>query len=181
MYTNAILIGTSLVAAVSAGPLPQGVATKLAGQEGVPTHFPAPVGEPISGPGGPAGPQGTGAVVTTQSAASRVMPTSTASTPIGSGVASTGTLSSGSGTTTSVSVKGSVNGPLAVSQINDNDGKGSGSDTYKMYNGDGSTGAGWPAQSDWISYDKMFEANQVLMKTSCAQFSERCCMCTIDL
>jgi len=52
MYTKSILIGASLVAAVSAGPLPQSVATKLAGQEGVPTHFPAPAGEPISDPGG---------------------------------------------------------------------------------------------------------------------------------
>ena len=99
------------------------------------------------------------------------MPTGTASAPIGTGVASTGSPLSGNGTTTPVSVKGSVNGPLAVSQINDNGGKGSGSDAYKMYNGDGTSGAGWPAQYDWISYDMMFEANQALMKTSCAQFS----------
>ena len=140
MYTKSILIGASLVAAVSAGPLPHGVATKLAGQEGLPTHFPAPIGYPIGGPEGPAAPQGTGTAVAMPPAASGVMPIGTTSAPMSTGVASP--PSSGTGTTTSVNVKGSVNGPLAVSSINDNDGKGSGSDAYKMYSGDGSTGAG---------------------------------------
>jgi len=171
MYTKYVITGASLVAAVLAGPLPQSVATRFAGQEGVPTHSAAPTGKPLSGPGGPARHQVTGPVITTSPVVSGVMPTSTASAATGSGAASTGAASSGSGTTTSVSVRESVTGPLAVTQFNDNDGKGSGSDAYKMYNGDGSAGAGWPAQSDWISYDQMFQANQALMKISCAQFS----------
>lgn len=37
----------------------------------------------------------------------------------------------------------------AVYSVNDYDGIGSGTDTYKFYSGDGSTAAGWPAKGQW--------------------------------
>lgn len=159
MYSKSFIAGASLLAAVSAGPLPQEVATKLAEQEGAPTHFPI-LSRPWDQGGNPPIPS---SVAPTQ-------PTGTGSGPTGTAPASTGIPPSG-GDTTSVNVKGSVNGPLAVSKINDNDGKASGTDAYTMYSGDGSTDAGWPAHSDWVSFDKMFTANQELMKSSCSQFS----------
>lgn len=45
---------------------------------------------------------------------------------------------------------------LAVSSVNDSVGKSSGSNTYKKYTGDGSTADGWPAKSDWLSFDAMY-------------------------
>lgn len=35
------------------------------------------------------------------------------------------------------------------------DGVGSGRDEYKMYWGDGSTGAGWPDRNKWVSFENM--------------------------
>lgn len=35
------------------------------------------------------------------------------------------------------------------------DGVGDGVDSYTLYLGDGSTDAGWPAQSSWVSFDNM--------------------------
>ncbi|GKZ87356.1 hypothetical protein AnigIFM59636_003775 [Aspergillus niger] len=49
---------------------------------------------------------------------------------------------------------------LAVSSVNDSVGKSSGSNSYKKYTGDGSTADGWPAKSDWLSFDAMWEANK---------------------
>ena len=153
MYTISFLTCASLLSLVLAGPLPREVVTKLADQQGAPTHFPFPLH-----PGG-LSPSPSGILPPPQSGT-------------GSAPASTGTSSSiGGGATTSVNVRGTVTGPLAVSTINDNDGKGSGNDVYKMYSGDGSTNAGWPALSDWVSFDAMFTANQALMKSSCSQFS----------
>ena len=110
-------------------------------QEGIPVQFLIP-----RDPGDPVQPTATGAA------------------------ANTATASSGGGDTQSVNVKGSISGPLAVTKINDNDGIGSGSDTYKMYKGDGSSGAGWPKLSDWVSFGDMFTANKEIMKTSCSHF-----------
>jgi len=36
-----------------------------------------------------------------------------------------------------------------------NDGIGSGIDVYKRYTGDGSVAAGWPAMSNWVSFQQM--------------------------
>ena len=47
------------------------------------------------------------------------------------------------------------NGNVAVTTINDNDGIGAGSDTYTQYNGDGTTGDGWPAKTQWVSFVDM--------------------------
>jgi len=44
---------------------------------------------------------------------------------------------------------------------------GSGSNAYKVYSGDGSTGAGWPAVSQWVSFDSMWTANEPIMQKSC--------------
>ncbi|RAH68270.1 uncharacterized protein BO66DRAFT_327196, partial [Aspergillus aculeatinus CBS 121060] len=56
---------------------------------------------------------------------------------------------------------------LAVTSINNKDGKGAGKDSYTMYTGDGSTSAGWPAQSDCID---RWSANKATIGKSCAQF-----------
>lgn len=48
-----------------------------------------------------------------------------------------------------------VTNGAAVKTVNDNDGVGAGTDTYKQYNGDGSTAAGWPSQSQWVSFEDM--------------------------
>ncbi|KAF2763652.1 hypothetical protein EJ03DRAFT_283713, partial [Teratosphaeria nubilosa] len=45
-------------------------------------------------------------------------------------------------------------------------------DLYKMYTGDGSTSAGWPAQSSWASFGDLWTANTALISQSCTQFSE---------
>ncbi|CEJ81500.1 hypothetical protein VHEMI01622 [[Torrubiella] hemipterigena] len=39
--------------------------------------------------------------------------------------------------------------------------------TYKPYNGNGSTAQGWPAQSAWGSYDQLWNDNKPLMEKSC--------------
>ncbi|RAH45372.1 muramidase [Aspergillus brunneoviolaceus CBS 621.78] len=72
---------------------------------------------------------------------------------------------------------------LAVTSINNKDGKGAGKDSYTMYTGDGSTSAGWPAKSDWVSFENMqanppnslpakspWSANKATIGKSCAQF-----------
>lgn len=48
-----------------------------------------------------------------------------------------------------------VTGAAAVSTINNSDGVGAGSTAYHSYSGDGSTGAGWPAKSKWVSFVDM--------------------------
>ncbi|KAJ2976249.1 hypothetical protein NQ176_g5057 [Zarea fungicola] len=40
-------------------------------------------------------------------------------------------------------------------------------DQYNPYQGDGSVAAGWPDQSDWGSYDQLWDANVPLMQQSC--------------
>ena len=47
---------------------------------------------------------------------------------------------------------------LAVEDIDDQDGKGEGEDTYILYEGDGSTDDGWPDISDWVSFEDMYVA-----------------------
>ena len=59
-----------------------------------------------------------------------------------------------------------VTGGAAVTSINDNDG-GSAVDSYTYYTGDGSSGDGWPATSQWASYESLFAANTPLMQEGC--------------
>ncbi|OAQ58500.1 glycoside hydrolase [Pochonia chlamydosporia 170] len=40
-------------------------------------------------------------------------------------------------------------------------------DRYTFYQGDGSTGAGWPSQNAWGSWDELWNANLPLMRQSC--------------
>ncbi|KAL1625209.1 hypothetical protein SLS56_007404 [Neofusicoccum ribis] len=62
---------------------------------------------------------------------------------------------------------GVVTGGAAVDAINNQDGIGGGSDSYTMYWGDGSTGAGWPSEDSWVSFEDMFNNNKQIMFSSC--------------
>ena len=44
---------------------------------------------------------------------------------------------------------------LAVKAIHNEDGLGSGSDSYTQYSGDGTFRDGWPARSHWVSFVDM--------------------------
>ena len=48
-----------------------------------------------------------------------------------------------------------VQSPAAVYTINNQDGIGSGSRSYKYYSGSGTPAAGWPAQNQWVSFENM--------------------------
>lgn len=61
-----------------------------------------------------------------------------------------------------------TNGQLAVTSIVNDDGVEPGMDAYTFYSGDGTTGAGWPAKSAWISFEDMFNNNKVEMSSSCS-------------
>lgn len=63
---------------------------------------------------------------------------------------------------------GVVSGAAAVNTINNHDGIGAGSDSYKMYWGDGSREAGWPTQEQWVSFEDMWNANKnKILRRSC--------------
>lgn len=140
----------SLLALVSANPLPHDVAAVLRRQLALPSEYAA-----VSSP---AAVQPTGVLPT------GIIPVSTATAPVATATAP----STGNGSTGSVSTKGSVEGSVAVSAINDADGAGAGTDVYKFYEGDGTTGAGWPDTTAWVSFSDMFEANKAVMKSSCS-------------
>ncbi|TWU73844.1 hypothetical protein ED733_005336 [Metarhizium rileyi] len=60
------------------------------------------------------------------------------------------------------------NGNLANYDVNNiHDGVGGGHDSYTMYWGDGSTGAGWPDKSRWVSFEDMFNNYKFSMFNSC--------------
>ncbi|KAK4958434.1 Protein nud1 [Elasticomyces elasticus] len=61
--------------------------------------------------------------------------------------------------------------PPATSSSSGGSSGGSG-DTYKVYTGDGTTGAGWPSQSDWTDWESMWTANMDYISISCAQFGQ---------
>lgn len=42
----------------------------------------------------------------------------------------------------------------------------------KLYQGDGSTGAGWPSDSTWSSFDTLWRVNTDLIGSSCSQFGQ---------
>ncbi|UKZ76928.1 hypothetical protein TrVFT333_004643 [Trichoderma virens FT-333] len=60
-----------------------------------------------------------------------------------------------------------TNGVARFDNSNIQDGVGSGVDSYTMYWGDGSTGAGWPAQSRWVSFQNMFDNYKNQMFAAC--------------
>jgi hypothetical protein len=39
----------------------------------------------------------------------------------------------------------------------------------RTYKGDGSTNAGWPDQTEWLSFDDMWDDNQKILKSSCSR------------
>ncbi|KAF2877377.1 hypothetical protein BDV95DRAFT_144631 [Massariosphaeria phaeospora] len=42
--------------------------------------------------------------------------------------------------------------------------------SYTVFGGDGSTQSGWPAESDWLSFEDAWKANEPLLAISCGQF-----------
>ncbi|KAL8791131.1 MAG: hypothetical protein Q9195_006028 [Heterodermia aff. obscurata] len=153
MLFQTSFLTASLLALASAGPLHKDIAAALKRQ------LPASSGSAANS-AAPAV-QSTGVIPTgVGSTAVPTVPTTPAAQTPG-----------GNSSVGSVSTKGSVTGSVAVSSINGQDGKGAGTDVYKFYQGDGSTGAGWPASTDWVSFENMFEANKVAMKSSCSIYS----------
>ncbi|KAH8893454.1 hypothetical protein GQ53DRAFT_860596 [Thozetella sp. PMI_491] len=51
------------------------------------------------------------------------------------------------------------------------DGIGQGTDQYIMRWGSGQVSAGWPARSQWVSFQQMFDYNKNLMFSSCSQWN----------
>ena len=163
MSFRSIFAAASLLALTSAGPLPADVAAVLKRQLALPSQFPAvPNQAGTTYPG--VLPTGIISATTVPGATqpTGILPGSTAPAAIPT------TPAGGNGSTGAVSAKGSVEGPLAVTSINGDDGTGAGEDAYNFYSGDGSTGAGWPAADKWVSFNDMFEANKAVMKTSCS-------------
>ena len=144
MSFKTLFLTASLLTLASAGPLLQDVAAAHKRQ----------LATPSASSSGPAVQQ-TGVAAAIASAAAATQSTSDSSS-MGSSMGS-------------VSVRASVNGSVAISSINHQDGIGSGTDAYKVYEGDGSTGAGWPATTAWVSFEDMFNANKAAMKTSCSR------------
>lgn len=157
MSFKSTILTASLLALVSANPLPHDVAALLKRQLALPSEYAA-----VSSPAAvqPTGVLSTGVIPLTTAPAG----TEIATAPVATATAP----STGSGSTGQVTTKGSVSGSVAVSTINDADGVGAGTDAYKFYEGDGTTGAGWPDTTAWVSFGDMFEANKAVMKSSCS-------------
>ncbi|KAL7917408.1 hypothetical protein ACQKWADRAFT_324669 [Trichoderma austrokoningii] len=64
-----------------------------------------------------------------------------------------------------------TNGLARFDNSNITDGVGDGIDQYTMYFGDGSTGAGWPDQSRWVSFENMFNNYKNQMFASCGNLA----------
>ncbi|KAH0380346.1 carbohydrate-binding module family 50 protein, partial [Aureobasidium melanogenum] len=92
-------------------------------------------------------------VATCSSSSSSNTPSSAA----GSSVAATSPAASTATTATQTSASGSSSSSTSVA-----------STAYKMYTGNGTVAAGWPAQSQWMDFDDMFTANIPIMQQSCA-------------
>ncbi|KOS22261.1 hypothetical protein ESCO_001554 [Escovopsis weberi] len=66
-----------------------------------------------------------------------------------------------------------VNSPLANwNSGNIQDGVGNGVDRYVTYLGDGTTSQGWPAQSQWVSFENMFNNYKAQMSSSCSAWGQ---------
>ncbi|ORY12187.1 hypothetical protein BCR34DRAFT_564001 [Clohesyomyces aquaticus] len=44
--------------------------------------------------------------------------------------------------------------------------------TYAVFGGDGTTAAGWPRQSDWMSFESLWELNEATINSACTQFGQ---------
>ncbi|KAG9652417.1 carbohydrate-binding module family 50 protein, partial [Aureobasidium melanogenum] len=82
---------------------------------------------------------------------------SSALTAAGSSVAATSPAASTATIATQTSASGSSSSSTSVA-----------STAYRMYTGNGTVAAGWPAQSQWMDFDDMFTANIPIMQQSCA-------------
>ncbi|MCJ1444177.1 MAG: hypothetical protein MMC23_004678 [Stictis urceolatum] len=63
---------------------------------------------------------------------------------------------------------GVVTAGAQTDSINNQDGIGDGVDQYITYSGDGSQGAGWPTEQQWVSFENMFNNNKAIMFSSCS-------------
>lgn len=72
----------------------------------------------------------------------------------------------------SYSAPSSTSSAPAATSSSSSGGSSSGSDSYKLYSGDGTTGAGWPSQDSWVDFESMWSANMALISISCTQFSQ---------
>lgn len=61
-----------------------------------------------------------------------------------------------------------VSGSLATDQVTNSDG-GAATDSYTFFQGDGSTGQGWPDKSQWASFDALYAC--LLFTTSPKNYS----------
>ncbi|KAE9374629.1 hypothetical protein N431DRAFT_464865 [Stipitochalara longipes BDJ] len=67
-----------------------------------------------------------------------------------------------------VATGGQVSNPkVAVTSINNKDGIGSGKDSYTLYLGNGSS---FPKESQWVSFENMFNNSKKAMLSSCKQY-----------
>ncbi|KAH9832355.1 A-agglutinin anchorage subunit-like, partial [Teratosphaeria destructans] len=101
--------------------------------------------------------------------------TSTSAAPVSTSEAATVSSIDPSAYTTSPSASGwdttSTTSSAAASTSSTSSSSSGLGDIYKMYTGDGSTSAGWPAQSSWASFDDLWTANTAVIAQSCTQFS----------
>ena len=111
-------------------------------------------------------PSGGSAATTTAAAISAAAYTTAAASATAAG-SPAATSSSSQSSEPSITSSSKVSNSLAVLTVNDQDGKGSCPDSYTMHTGDGSTSAGWPAVSDWASFDDMWNANVAVMGQNC--------------
>lgn len=87
----------------------------------------------------------------------------------GSGTATT-TASSGTATTAAASSSTSTS---SSSSSGDSSGQTSATCTSRAsYSGDGSTSAGWPDESTWVTFDTLWSLNEDTISSSCTQFSQ---------
>lgn len=116
------------------------------------------------------GPQSYGGDGWGSSAESTAAPTSSADS-----TTTFATSTSAAASTTSAPAPSAYSAPAPTSTSSGGSSSGSGSgsglgDTYTVYTGDGSTGAGWPSESDWTNFDAMWTANLDYISISCEQF-----------
>ncbi|KAI6816431.1 hypothetical protein KC340_g16051 [Hortaea werneckii] len=116
------------------------------------------------------GPQSYGGDGWGSSAESAAAPTSSADS-----TTTFATSTSAAASTTSAPAPSAYSAPAPTSTSSGGSSSGSGSgsglgDTYTVYTGDGSTGAGWPSESDWTNFDAMWTANLDYISISCEQF-----------
>jgi hypothetical protein len=86
----------------------------------------------------------------------------------GTGAGYCGTGTSGNTATTTAAAQSTGTTTSSTSA-----GSGSGScSSRKLYSGDGSTGAGWPSDSTWGTFDGLWTKNLPTIKISCTQFGQ---------